>query len=177
MHKLPDGLKVTQEKKIPVVKAGILGPSIKKRPQHQEEAAAQKPAAQVQQAEKEWEDYDVYEKDLNYYWREFATRLPKEEKANAGRMMNMSPKLLDDQTTFEVAVDNEMVQKYMQQLAPQIENHLREQLHNRKIRMTVRVSAADENIRAYSHVERFQMMSKKNPNLLKLKEEFGLELS
>ena len=177
MHKLPDGLKVTQEKKIPVVKAGILGPSIKKRPQHLEEAVAQKPAAQVQQAEKEWEDYDVYEKDLNYYWREFATRLPKEERANAGRMMNMSPKLLDDQTTFEVAVDNEMVQKYMQQLAPQIENHLREQLHNRKIRMSVRVSAADENIRAYSHVERFQMMSKKNPNLLKLKEEFGLELS
>ena len=177
MHKLPDGLKVTQEKKIPVVKAGILGPSIKKRPQHLEEAVAQKPAAQVQQAEKEWEDYDVYEKDLNYYWREFATRLPKEEKANAGRMMNMSPKLLDDQTTFEVAVDNEMVQKYMLQLAPQIENHLREQLHNRKIKMTVRVSAADENIRAYSHVERFQMMSKKNPNLLKLKEEFGLELS
>lgn len=177
MHKLPDGLKVTQEKKIPVVKAGILGPSIKKRPQHLEEVVAQKPAAQVQQAEKEWEDYDVYEKDLNYYWREFATRLPKEERANAGRMMNMSPKLLDDQTTFEVAVDNEMVQKYMQQLAPQIENHLREQLHNRKIRMSVRVSAADENIRAYSHVERFQMMSKKNPNLLKLKEEFGLELS
>lgn len=177
MYKLPDGLKVTQEKKIPVVKAGILGPSIKKRPQHQEEAVAQKPAAQVRQAEKEWEDYDVYEKDLDYYWREFATRLPKEERANAGRMMNMSPKLLDDQTTFEVAVDNEMVQKYMQQLAPQIENHLREQLHNRKIRMTVRVSAADENIRAYSHVERFQMMSKKNPNLLKLKEEFGLELS
>ena len=177
VHKLPDGLKVTQEKKIPVVKAGILGPSIKKRPQHLEEAVAQKPAAQVQQAEKEWEDYDVYEKDLNYYWREFATRLPKEEAANAGRMMNMSPKLLDDQTTFEVAVDNEMVQKYMLQLAPQIENHLREQLHNRKIKMTVRVSAADENIRAYSHVERFQMMSKKNPNLLKLKEEFGLELS
>ena len=177
VHKLPDGLKVTQEKKIPVVKAGILGPSIKKRPQHQEEATAQKPTAQIQQAEKEWEDYDVYEKDLNYYWREFATRLPKEERANAGRMMNMSPKLLDDHTTFEVAVDNEIVQKYMQQLAPQIENHLREQLHNRKIKMTVRVSAADENIRAYSHVERFQMMSKKNPNLLKLKEEFGLELS
>ena len=177
IHKLPDGLKVTQEKKIPVVKAGILGPSIKRRPQHQEETTAQKPAVQVQQVEKEWEDYVVYEKDLNYYWREFATRLPKEEAANAGRMMNMSPKLLDDQTTFEVAVDNEMVQKYMLQLAPQIENHLREQLHNRKIKMTVRISAADENIRAYSHVERFQMMSKKNPNLLKLKEEFGLELS
>ena len=43
--------------------------------------------------------------------------------------------------------------------------------------MTVRVSAPTENIRAYSHVERFQMMSKKNPNLLKLKEALGLESS
>lgn len=46
-----------------------------------------------------------------------------------------------------------------------------------EITMTVRVSAPTENIRAYSHVERFQMMSKKNPNLLKLKEALGLELS
>jgi DNA polymerase-3 subunit gamma/tau len=43
--------------------------------------------------------------------------------------------------------------------------------------MTTRVSEANENVRAYSHVERFQMMSKKNPSLLKLKEALGLELS
>ena len=65
----------------------------------------------------------------------------------------------------------------MVQLIPSVQNHLRERLHNRKITMTVRVSAPTENIRAYSHVERFQMMSKKNPNLLKLKEALGLELS
>ena len=77
--------------------------------------------------------------------------------------MNMHPHLLADQQTFEVAVDNDMVQKYMQQLAPKIEAHLQEKLHNRKIRMTTRVSEANENVRAYSHVERFQMMSKKKP--------------
>ena len=114
---------------------------------------------------------------IGYYWREFASLLPKEEAANAGRMMNMHPHLLADQQTFEVAVDNDMVQKYMQQLAPKIEAHLQEKLHNRKIRMTTRVSEANENVRAYSHVERFQMMSKKNPSLLKLKEALGLELS
>ena len=70
-------------------------------------------------------------------------------------MMNMQPQLLKDGVTFEVTVDNDIVQKYMQQLAPHIETHLRTQLHNRKIRMTVRVSAPNENIRAYSHVERF----------------------
>ncbi|MDF1511581.1 hypothetical protein PZE06_26215, partial [Robertmurraya sp. DFI.2.37] len=96
--------------------------------------------------------------------------------ANSARMMNMHPHLLND-TTFEVTVDNDMVEKYMVQLIPSVQNHLRERLHNRKITMTVRVSAPTENIRAYSHVERFQMMSKKNPNLLKLKEALGLELS
>ena len=42
--------------------------------------------------------------------------------------------------------------------------------------MTVRVSEPTENVRAYSKVEQFQMMNQKNPNLARLKEEFGLEL-
>lgn len=173
--------KASTEKKIPVMKAGNFGISIRKQPVQQSSVANNNhptnanPASQ--QVEQTYEDYIFNEKDLNYYWREFATQLPKEEAANSARMMNMQPHLLKDQTTFEIAVDNDMVQKYMTQLAPQIEQHLRRQLHNRKIKMTVRISAANENVRAYSHVERFQMMSKKNPSLLKLKETFGLELS
>jgi DNA polymerase-3 subunit gamma/tau len=88
----------------------------------------------------------------------------------------MSPKLLNA-TTFEVGVDNEMVEKYMTKLLPSIQAYLRERLHNRKLTMTVRIFEAKEVIRAYSHVERFQLMSKKNPRLLKLKEVFGLELA
>lgn len=171
--------KTSAEKKIPVMKAGSMGISIRRSqaPQTEKAAPAAQATATIPQADANWEDYIFNEKDLNYYWREFAARLPKEEAANAGRMMNMQPQLLKDGVTFEVAVDNDIVQKYMQQLAPHIETHLRTQLHNRKIRMTVRVSAPNENIRAYSHVERFQMMSQKNPKLLKLKEALGLELS
>lgn len=171
--------KVSTERKAPVIKAGSLGMSIRKTQTASAEPAARTASnAPVQQPVAEtWEDYMFNEKDLGYYWREFASLLPKEEAANAGRMMNMHPHLLADQQTFEVAVDNDMVQKYMQQLAPKIEAHLQEKLHNRKIRMTTRVSEANENVRAYSRVERFQMMSKKNPSLLKLKEALGLELS
>lgn len=171
--------KTSAEKKIPVMKAGSMGISIRRSqaPQTEKAAPAAQATAAIPQADANWEDYIFNEKDLNYYWREFAARLPKEEAANAGRMMNMQPQLLKDGVTFEVAVDNDIVQKYMQQLAPHIETHLRTQLHNRKIRMTIRVSAPNENIRAYSHVERFQMMSQKNPKLLKLKEALGLELS
>lgn len=167
-----------EEKKIPVFKAGSLGISLR-RPMHEQQTAEKQEAkatATAMQTDTAYEDYIFNEKDLDYYWREFAAALPIEEKANSARMMNMHPRLLND-TTFEVTVDNDMVEKYMLQLVPAIQNHLRTRLHNRKITMTVRVSAPTENVRAYSHVERFQMMSKKNPNLLKLKEALGLELS
>ena len=42
--------------------------------------------------------------------------------------------------------------------------------------MTVRVSAPTEKVRAYSRVEKFQLMAQKNNALMLLKEEFGLEL-
>ena len=164
-----------EKRKIPVMKAGQIGMSIRHRPTQTEASKVNIPISTTNM-QSNYEDYVVYEKDLNYYWREFAQQLPVEEKANAARMMNLQPKLLND-TTFEVGVDNGMVEKYMKQLLPQIQNHLREKLHNRKITMTVRVFEAKEVVRAYSQVERFQLMSQKNPKLMKLKEVFGLELS
>ena len=166
-----------EKRKIPVMKLGT-GISIRnyQTPEEKKTAITPKNTETVSQ-QSDYEDYMFNEKDLNYYWREFAQqKLPIEEKANAARMMNMSPKLLDD-TTFEVGVDNGMVEKYMNQLLPAIQAHLRESLHNRKITMKVRVFEAKEVVRAYSPVERFQLMSKKNPKLMKLKEVFGLELS
>ena len=164
-----------EKRKIPVMKAGQIGMSIRHRATQTEAPKVTTPTPTNNQ-QSSYEDYVVYEKDLNYYWREFAQRLPVEEKANASRMMNLQPKLLND-TTFEVGVDNSMVEKYMKQLLPNIQNYLREKLHNQKITMTVRVFEAKEVVRAYSQVERFQLMSKKNPKLMKLKEVFGLELS
>jgi DNA polymerase-3 subunit gamma/tau len=167
----------TEKRKIPVMKLGT-GISIRNHQSQEEKKQAATPThREATVYQEDYQDHIFYEKDLKYYWREFAQqKLPIEEKANAARMMNMSPKLLDD-TTFEVGVDNGMVEKYMNQLLPAIQAHLRERLHNRKITMKVRVFEAKEVVRAYSPVERFQLMSKKNPKLMKLKEIFGLELS
>ena len=166
----------SEKRKIPVIKASEIGMSIRQRMQASE--TVQTPSAPVSTpvVSESYEDYVVYEKDLHYYWRDFAQKLPKEEKANSARMLNIKPKLIND-TTFEVGVDNNMVEKYMLQLLPSIQSHLREHLHNRKITMTVRVLEAKEVVRAYSHVERFMLMSKKNPKLMKLKEILGLELA
>lgn len=170
--------KLDAGKKIPVMKAGSMNISIKHPHAAQTNANAVQTNVKTSIPEEQaYEDYVINERDLNVYWTEYAVNLPKEEAANAARMRNIRPHLLEDGVTFEAVVDNDMVQKYMQNLCAGIEAHLRERLHNRKITMKIRVSEQGEQVRAYSHMERFQMMSKKNPSLLKLKEELGLELA
>ena len=167
---------VQEEKKIPVMSKSSLGMSIRhpqKEAATQSSNAVQAPAHAQPQPE---EDYMFNEKDLNYYWQEYAGRLPVEHKALAMRMQNIRLTLLSDAITFEVVVDNEIVAKDFNSMIPDVQNYLRSRLKNRKVRMTIRVSEPAENVRAFSRVEKFQMMAKKNEALLHLKEEFGLEL-
>ena len=89
-----------EEKKIPVMKMSGLGVSIK-RPHIEEEQRnpSSNPTAAHQAAQPE-EDYIFNERDLNYYWQEYAGRMPKEQVAIAKRMQNMRITLIND-TTFE----------------------------------------------------------------------------
>ena len=163
-----------EERKIPVVKMSGLGVSIK-RPKAEEEAKNTAATAAVQQAAQPEEDYIFNERDVNYYWQEYAGRMPKEQVAIAKRMQNMHVSLLNA-TTFEAVVDNEIIAKEFTAMIPQLQEYLRTRLKNRKVIMTVRISAPTEKVRAYGRVEKFQMMAQKNDALLQLKEEFGLEL-
>ncbi|MDE5710464.1 DNA polymerase III subunit gamma/tau [Bacteroides sp.] len=175
-HTTPTAVLMAQgreEKKIPVVKQAGLGVSIKRpRPEEAKKTAnvaTPRPAAPIE------EDYIFNERDLNYYWQEYAGRMPKEQIAIAKRMQNMRVALISD-STFEVVVDNEIVAKEFTGMIPALQDYLRTRLKNRKVIMTVRVSATTENVRAFSRVEKFQMMAQKNSALLQLQEVFGLEL-
>lgn len=177
-HATPTAVLMAQgreKKKIPVMKMSGLGVSIK-RPHIEEEQRnpSSNPTAAHQAAQPE-EDYIFNERDLNYYWQEYAGRMPKEQVAIAKRMQNMRITLIND-TTFEAVVDNEIVAKEFTGMIPTLQNYLRTRLKNRKVTMTVRISAPTEKVRAYGRVEKFQMMTQKNSALLQLKEEFGLEL-
>lgn len=177
-HATPAAVLMAQgkdEKKVPVMKMSGLGVSIK-RP-HTEEEQQKTVADNVipQPATLPEEDYIINERDVNYYWQEYAGRMPKEQVAIAKRMQNMRVTLLND-TTFEAVVDNEIVAKEFTAMIPALQEYLRVRLKNRKVTMTVRISAPAEKVRAYGRVEKFQMMAQKNNALLQLKEEFGLEL-
>ena len=165
-----------EERKIPVMKMSSLGVSIKN-PQRDQAAqnAAKTNVAQTQTQQPE-EDFIFNDRDLNYYWQEYAGQLPKEQDALTKRMQMLRPVLLNNSTTFEVVVDNEFAAKDFTALIPELQSYLRGRLKNSKVVMTVRVSEATETIRPVGRVEKFQMMAQKNQALMQLKDEFGLEL-
>ena len=162
------------ERKIPVMKMSSLGVSIKN-PQR-DQAAQNATVAHVPRVQQPEQDSNFNERDLNYYWQEYAGQLPKEQVAIAKRMQVLRPVLLNNSTTFEIVVDNEIAAKDFTALIPELQDYLRVRLKNSKVVMTVRVSAPTETVRAVGRVEKFQMMSQKNQALMQLKEEFGLEL-
>ena len=163
-----------EERKIPVMKMSSLGVSIKN-PQRDQvsQNATTTYVPKVQQPE---EDFMFNDRDLNYYWQEYAGQLPKEQDALAKRMQMLRPALFNNSTTFEVVVDNEFAAKDFTALIPELQDYLRGRLKNSKVMMTVRVSEATETIRPVGRVEKFQMMAQKNQALMQLKDEFGLEL-
>ncbi|MDY5237307.1 DNA polymerase III subunit gamma/tau [Bacteroides helcogenes] len=176
-HDTPAAVLIAQgreEKKIPVMKMSGLGVSIKRPHAEEEQKKTDIPTVLPQTSQTE-EDFIFNERDINYYWQEYAGRMPKEQVAIAKRMQNMHVTLLND-TTFEAVVDNEIIAKDFISMIPALQDYLRIRLKNRKVTMTVRVSAPAEKVRAYGRVEKFQMMAQKNNALMELKNEFGLEL-
>lgn len=168
----------TDIKKKPVMRPEMMNVSIRGTRMKWKETEASQPAPQpsAPAPEEKYENRPFKDSELNFYWRDFAmNHLPKEEKANSARMMNITPKPLND-TAYEILVDNEMVGKYMNKLLPDVLKYIREQLHNCQVVLSVRVSEAHEVVRAYNQAERFQLMSKRNPKLLKLAQKFNLTL-
>ena len=165
---------VKEERKIPVMKMSNLGVSIKN-PQR-DQATQNTATTHVPRVQQPEEDFIFNDRDLNYYWQEYAGQLPKEQDALTKRMQMLRPVLLNNSTTFEVVVDNEFAAKDFTALIPELQDYLRGRLKNSKVMMTVRVSEATETVRPVGRVEKFQMMAQKNQALMQLKDEFGLEL-
>lgn len=169
-----DSSVVKENRKVPRMKISTLGMSIKN-PQREEPAPAAPADIRKVDSEPE-EDFIFNERDLNYYWQEYAGSLPMEQVAIAKRMQVLRPVLLRNSTTFEVVVDNEIAAKDFTALIPELQTYLRGRLKNSKVVMKVRVSASTEKVLPVGRVEKFQMMARKNQSLMQLKEEFGLEL-
>ena len=107
-----------EERKVPVMKMSSLGVSIKN-PQR-DQAAQNATVAHVPRVQQPEQDSNFNERDLNYYWQEYAGQLPKEQVAIAKRMQVLRPVLLNNSTTFEIVVENEIAAKDFTALIPEL---------------------------------------------------------
>ncbi len=121
------------------------------------------------------EDLPVSEEGLRICWKQFAASLPKEESAMAGRLMNIRPKLNDD-NTFSVGIDNKLVAQELHGMQPRIEQYLRKQMQNSRISMRIRVEDVLPTHRILSRVEQYQILENRNPALKLLTELLDLDL-
>lgn len=121
------------------------------------------------------EELPVTEEGLRICWKKFASTLPKEESAMAGRLMNIRPNLSEG-AQFTITLDNKLVEQEMRTIKNRIEAYLRQQMQNSSISMEIIFDESQGIHRIYSRVEQFQMMEKRNDALTRLKEAFDLDL-
>lgn len=121
------------------------------------------------------EDLPVSEEGLRICWKQFAASLPKEESAMAGRLMNIRPKLNDD-NTFNVTIDNKLVALELHGMQPRIEQYLRKQMQNSRISMRIRVEDVLPTHRILSRVAQYQILENRNSALKLLTELLNLDL-
>ena len=122
------------------------------------------------------EDLPVSEDGVRICWKTFATTLPKEQAAMAGRLQILRPALKEN-LVVEVSVDNRMVADDVTAIRPQLEEYLRRELQNSRISIKVIVEEAKATHKILSRVEQYQTIEQHNPAVRKLKELLDLDLS
>jgi len=121
-------------------------------------------------------DQPVSEEKLQMTWRKFASSLPREDIATAGRMNSMLPQLLTDGVTFSVDVANNLIESDLRKKKTAIETFIRNELHNSRITMKIVVSESASSERLLTPRQQFDEMAKENPEINLLMSTFDLDL-
>lgn len=112
---------------------------------------------------------------LHEAWLRFTKKIPT-ETVLVQTMYLCMPQMLDA-TTFEVVVDNRAQMDKLNGRGADLMTFLRTELRNTHLEMRIREREREERQKAFSPGERFVMLAEKNPELNRLKDIFGLELS
>ena len=115
------------------------------------------------------------EKELKEAWDEYAANL-KGEPLLKNTMSLYHPRLISD-VIFEVEVNTEINKEYLTNSSLSILSFLRSKVKNDDLTMTIKIAEGNAIKTPLTSREIFDEMAKKNPSLLKLSDEFGLELN
>ena len=113
------------------------------------------------------------QKDLIEHWIEYAESLTIEKIHLKNTLISCKP-VLKENFVFEVSVYNPSQKEEIFDDSTSILGHLCAKLNNTRIKMDIRIADKEEIEMIYTTSEKYAYLSKKNPNIEKLKDAFNL---
>ena len=114
--------------------------------------------------------------DLELQWLSMCNRMPQEFSGIATRMKNMNP-VIKEFPAIEVIVNNALIKQEMEDFKGRIIKTLQNALHNNAITLEITIVEQEGPVKIPTRREQFEMMSKENPAVEKLRQAFDLELA
>ena len=116
------------------------------------------------------------QEELELQWMAMCNRMPQEFSGIATRMKNMNP-VITEFPKLQVTVDNTLIQQQMEDFKGRIVKTLINSLHNVGITLEIIVAEQAGQKRLLTRREQFEALSKENPAIEKLRQDFDLELA
>ena len=116
------------------------------------------------------------QEELELQWMAMCNRMPLEFSGIATRMKNMNP-VITEFPKLQVTVDNTLIQQQMEDFKGRIVKTLINSLHNVGITLEIIVAEQTGQKRLLTRREQFEALSKENPAIEKLRQDFDLELA
>ena len=119
------------------------------------------------------EEQSFSQQDLELQWMLMCNRMPQKLSGIAVRMKNMNP-VITDFPNVEVTADNQVALEQLEQIKGSILSTLKLYLHNKSIKLSLRLAEQEEIVPILSRREQYKLMEKENPSIAKLRELLNL---
>jgi len=117
------------------------------------------------------------QEDLNEKWMQYANEKENVGKHNLLSVLKDKKAILKENFNVCITLDNKVQEEVLNDEKTKLLGYLKIQLENDSISLTVDVTPLKEKeMKAYTDEDKFNKMVKKNPDLLNLKDKFGLEI-
>ena len=117
---------------------------------------------------------DFSKKQLRKAWEDFADQLKRDGKDNEFNLM-MQDFDLRDNHNITIHITNSIEQDILQRFKTDLLKYLKDQLENDQIKIDTLLNKEEKIEKIYTNTDKFNYLAKKNPNLIKLKNAFGLD--
>jgi DNA polymerase-3 subunit gamma/tau len=111
---------------------------------------------------------------LHVEWENFANQLKKDRKDNEFNLMIQKYELLENQKIL-IHINNSIEQDILLRFKTELLKYLRDKLDNDQITIDTALKKVKRSEKIYTNTDKFKHLTKKNPNLLTLKNIFGLD--